>query len=79
MLHKAVMRLDCEPCPVCHEDEGGLLINNGDYSVCNECGHEDLCPACGGTGWVVDKLQSWKAWETVEVPCDAPDCPGEVV
>ena len=78
-MSEAVAQIECEPCPVCYEDEGGLLINNGDYAVCNECGYEDLCRKCNGTGRVIDKVESMRAWEPVEVYCDASNCPGEVV
>ena len=79
MMAEALANFECKPCPVCHMEMGGLLINNGSYSVCNECGHEDLCPTCGGTGRVIDQRLSYDAWEPVEVPCDNPDCAGEVI
>ena len=76
MMAAAIATLKFKPCPDC---EDGQLVYNGKFSVCNECGHEDLCEGCGGTGRIIDSLSSWRAWEPVEVPCDMPDCPGGVI
>ena len=39
-MAEALAEFNCKPCPKCHFSLGGLLILNGDYEVCNECGYE---------------------------------------